>query len=209
MTRVGILGAGKVGVVLAQLAVAAGYDVTIANSRDAESIALTVKVLVPGAKVSTKEAVVSGSDILILALPLGKYATIPKGVSDDTLVIDAMNYWWEVDGPREALLPDDVSTSEFIQKYVGAKHFVKALGHMGYHDLHDHHRKPGAEDRKAIALAGDDEQDVAEAAEFIDRLGFDPLAIGTLSNGHVLEPGGPGFGANLDKGRLQELLGVD
>ncbi|KLD60708.1 hypothetical protein WP50_08115 [Lactiplantibacillus plantarum] len=45
--NVGILGAGKVGIVLAELALAAGYDVRISGSGKVSKIELTIQTLVP------------------------------------------------------------------------------------------------------------------------------------------------------------------
>lgn len=203
---VGILGAGKVGVVIAQLALKAGYTVYLSSSGPAERIALTTKILTPGAHaVSNGEAAALG-DIVILALPLSKYATIPKSALTGKLVIDAMNYWDEVDGPREDTVPAGVSSSEFIQDFLKEARVVKALSHMGYHELHDTPKMPGAEHRKAIAIAANTESDADLVAEFINSLGFDPVRIGTLDRGMLLEPGHPGFGANVTKPELERLL---
>jgi predicted dinucleotide-binding enzyme len=206
---IGILGAGKVGVVLAQLALKAGYTVYIAGSGDPSKIALTVQVLTPGAHAVTNHEVARLSDVIILALPLGKYKTIPKHELAGKLVIDAMNHWWEVDGLRDDFLPQNLSSSEAVQAYLDATRVVKALSHMGYHELYDGPREKGAEDRKSIAIAGDSLEDVATVSNIIDRLGFDPLPIGQLSEGIHLEPGHPAFGANLSKGRLKDSVDSD
>lgn len=203
---IGILGAGKVGIVIAQLALKAGYDVYIAGSTHPEKIALTTKVLTPGAHAVSKEEAATRGDIVILAIPLSKYASLPKDELAGKLVIDAMNYWDEVDGPREDTVPLHESSSEFIQKFLHKSRVIKALSHMGYHELHDSPRPPEDASRKAIAIAGDAEEDVAEVAKFINSIGFDPLTIGALHHGTRLEPGMPAFGARLDQRQLAETI---
>lgn len=206
---IGILGAGKVGIVLAQLALKAGYTVLIASSGDPAKIALTVRVLAQGAIPLTKEEVARQADVIILALPLAKYHSIPRKELEGKLVIDAMNHWWEVDGPREDILPEDQSSSEMIQEFLLSSQIVKAFSHMGYHELHDEARLPGVEGRKSIALAGDDESANKVIADIINQFGFDPLGIGTLKDGILLEPGHAAFGASLSRDTLKAKIDAD
>ncbi|MEO7905067.1 MAG: NAD(P)-binding domain-containing protein [Candidatus Saccharimonadales bacterium] len=205
-TVVGILGAGKLGVTIAQLALAAGYTVYIAGSGDPVDIELSTKIITPGAVAVTAESAVKRADIVMLALPLGRFGDLGSELFHGKLVIDGMNHWREVDGPLEAIIADGTTTSEAVQRHLVGAHVIKALNHMGYHHLRDEAKPAGASGRKAIAVAGDDEPSVQRVNQFVNRLGFDPLYIGGLRDSHVLESGQPAFGANVPLIQLQKLI---
>ncbi|GGZ19331.1 hypothetical protein GCM10010300_74120 [Streptomyces olivaceoviridis] len=120
--------------------------------------------------------------------------------------MDAMNYWWEVNGVRDDLTDPRTSTSELVQAFLPGSRVVKAFNHMGCHDLEDEARPAGAADRKGIALAGDDPDDRATIACLVHALGFDPVIAGPLADGVRPQPGTEPFDADVSAGELRAML---
>lgn len=200
----GIIGAGRLGRVLAALAVDAGYRVVVARSGDPAPIARAIAAI--GAEAMSVSDLVAMSDAVVLALPLGRYRTLPAELMRGMLVVDAMNYWWGADGDRPDLDDPRTSTSELVQRHLAGARVVKGLGHMGYHDMEDEARPAGAPGRKAIAIAGDAADDLDVVSRLIDDLGFDPVIAGPLASGIMLEPGADAFGADVGADELREML---
>jgi predicted dinucleotide-binding enzyme len=206
---IGILGAGKVGTVLARLVLAAGHRVLISSSGSAERIALIVDVLAPGAEPRTTAEVIDEADTIILALPLGKVRALPADALAGKLVVDTTNHWEPVDGPLPEFTQDPRGTSEVVADLLPGARVVKAFSHLGYHDLDERGTPPGTPGRVALAIAGDDPDAVARVADLVDAVGFDPLVTGGLATGRRFQAHTPAFGYPLTLAELRDAIGLD
>ncbi|MBF0671317.1 MAG: NADPH-dependent F420 reductase [Salinibacterium sp.] len=206
MTTLGIIGAGKAGMVLARLAAASGYRVLLARSGDPAFIPLGAADREGGITATTVADAAERADLVVLALPLSAHRTLPVSALAGKTVVDAMNYWWETDGIRPDFADPRTSSSEIVQAFLPESRVVKAFNHVGYHDLEDEPRPPGTPGRKAIAFAGDDAAAKVEVAQLIDDLGFDPVDAGPLAEGMRFEPNTELFGADVDAHEVRAML---
>lgn len=205
--RLAVLGAGHVGPVIARLAIRAGYPVTIATSGDPENLALITALMIPGAQPRWARDAVAEADIVVLAMPLHRFGAVDPGLLNGKLVVDAMNYWPATEGVLEAF--EHGGSSEIVARRLAGSVVVKALNHIGYHELEDRARAAGAPDRRAAGIAGDDPAAVATIAGLADRIGYDPVRLESLRAGRVLEPGGPAFGVVLPLDEFERAVRED
>jgi predicted dinucleotide-binding enzyme len=176
--KVAVLGAGHVGPVIARLALAAGYPVAIAGSGDPARIEMITSFLAPGAVPLSAAEAVAEADLVVLAIPWHRFGTLEPGMFAGKVVIDAMNHW----PPAEPL----GTSEEVAARLVGAQ-VVKTLNHIAYQDM----EPPSG---RAVGLAGDSPAALDLVAEFLARLGFESVRVGSLVTGRLLEPGSPMFG---------------
>ncbi|MEA2505133.1 MAG: 8-hydroxy-5-deazaflavin:NADPH oxidoreductase [Actinomycetota bacterium] len=204
--HLGIVGAGKIGTAIARAAVAGGYDVAIAGSGPAERIELIVDVLAPGARAVSTDEVVRSADLIVLAIPMHRVRELPRDLFAGKILVDAMNYWEEIDGVDEELATAPTGTSVLVQDWFSSARVVKSLNQLGYFKFEKSRRPRGTPGRLAMAAAGDDRAAVAAVLQLIDRLGFDAVDAGELEAGLALQPDGPVFGVGHSAEELSNLL---
>jgi predicted dinucleotide-binding enzyme len=204
--RIAVLGAGHSGLVIARVALDAGYQVAIAASGGPDRIALISKVLVPGAEPHWAADAVADADLVVLAIPIHRFAGFDPALVAGKLVVDVMNYWPPVDGVQEIFEDRRSGSSEIVQRRLAGSTVVKTLNHIGYHEIDEDRLPHGTPGRRALGVAGDDPDAVDIAADVIERIGYDAVRLDSLSAGRLLEPGGPVFGAVLHRADFERAV---
>ncbi|MFE7894723.1 NADPH-dependent F420 reductase [Streptomyces sp. NPDC057412] len=194
MTRtrtLGLIGSGLIGTSLARLAVAAGMEVVLSNSRGPDSLAELVETVGGRARAATPEEAARAGDLVVVTIPLRAHRHLPVEALRGKTVLDTMNYYPERDGRIEELDSNALTTTGLVQRHLVGARLVKAFNNIGSHQLFTLARPAGAADRSALPLAGDDEAAKREAADLLDVLGYDAVDEGTLAESWRSEPGTP------------------
>jgi 8-hydroxy-5-deazaflavin:NADPH oxidoreductase len=188
MQTLGIIGSGNIGSAVARLAVAAEIPVVVSNSRGPETLADLVAELGPRASAGTVEQAAAAGDLVLLSVPLTAVVTLPAPLLADKTVLDTGNYYPSRDGRITELDEDQLTTSELVQRHFTGARLVKAFSNILAHHIPQLARLPGAPDRTALPVAGDDPDAKITAVQLIDRLGFDTVDAGPLEQSWRFEP---------------------
>jgi len=206
MTTIGLIGAGKIGSQVARLAVAHGYDVVISNSRGPDTLAELVKELGPRARAVTALEAAKLGDLVVVTIPLRAYKTVPVEPLVGKIVLDTNNYYPQRDGQIPELDREELTTSELLQKHLPASKVVKAFNHIYAAELTEHALPSGAPNRRALVIAGDDDQAKATVAKLQDEFGFDTVDAGPLKESWRIQRDTPGYGPRRTAAQLKQDL---
>lgn len=202
--NIGIIGAGFIGRGVAELAVKAGHSVMLSNSRGPESIFSTLHSL--KCLGGTAEQAAAFGDLVLVAIPFNQLKTLPAAALQGKVVMDANNYYPQRDGRYPQLDNHQTTTSEMFAQIVPGAKVVKAFNAIYARDLLSDARAPGAADRRALPIAGDDAQAKQRVAEFLHQIGFDVVDAGALAQGWRFERDTPCYCVPLKTTELVEKL---
>jgi predicted dinucleotide-binding enzyme len=187
--RVGIIGAGRIGQAVAHIALRAGRQVVIANSRGPGSLTSVVQGLGDGVSAGTvKDA--TAAEIVVVAV---MWPDVPQAVEglewEGRIVID----------PTNDFDPGDLggrTSSEVVADLVAPARVVKAANTVGAAVLgSDPHQAGG---QRVIFLSGDDAEAKSEVVALFEDAGFSVVDLGGLrEGGRMQQAGAPLSGHNL------------
>jgi predicted dinucleotide-binding enzyme len=194
MTTIGFIGSGNIGSTVARLAVDAGHDVVLSNSRGPETLQDLAAELGPHASAGTVEEAARSGDVVVLTIPLKNVGDVPAEALTGKVVIDTSNYYPQRDGQIAALDVRTTTTSELVQSLIPDCTVVKAFNNVNYRHLASLHRPSGSPERTALPLAGDDPGAKQQVADLLDSLGYDAYDTGSLADSWRFDVGTPAYG---------------
>lgn len=205
MTTLSTIGAGKIGTNVALAAIQAGYDVVLSNSRGPESLSSVIKELGPKARAATMEEAVAAGDIVLVAIPLKSIGVIPAEPLAGKVVLDANNYYPQRDGRIESLDANETTTSEMLQAHLPDSHVVKAFNNIIAAQIPRDGGPKGAPGRRALPIAGNDDDAKATVTALLDDFGYDAVDLGPLKESWRVERDTPAYTKPTTADELRDL----
>ena len=202
--KIGIIGAGNIGSTVAKLFALKGHEVALSNSRGPETLHDTVLDIGYGVVAATVEEAARFGDVVLEAIPFGRYQELPAEALVGKVVISASNYYPQRDGEIDL---HGLTQTGLVAEHLRGSRVVKAFNAIYYKDLASQgdERKP-LDERRAIPIAGDDEAAKTLVTELIEGIGFAVVDTGTLAESRVQEPGAAIYTKDLTASEMREML---
>jgi 8-hydroxy-5-deazaflavin:NADPH oxidoreductase len=206
--RIGIIGGGKIGATAARLFVDGGHEVAIANSRGPETLREVVDGLGERARAAGTADAAAFGELVLVAVPFGRYRELPVEALADTTVVDATNYYPQRDGHHPELDSDRTTSSELLAAHLPGSRVVKAFNTMVWSTLRDGGMQHAPRDERLVLfVAGDDPGAKGQVTTLIEQLGFAAVDTGDLADGgRRQQPGSPIYTQPMTAKEAEELV---
>jgi predicted dinucleotide-binding enzyme len=175
-----IIGFGNIGQALAKAFARRDIEVSVATTRDPESIASDAAAI--GPTIVPKElADAVKADIVFLAVRFEQHPDVAKALPNwqGKTIVDVTNAY----GVPPEELGGQPSSRFVAQAFSGAK-LVKGFNHLVAAVLAQDSAVHGG--RRVVFLASDDDAAAAKIGALAENLGFAPIKLGGLSEGGLL-----------------------
>jgi predicted dinucleotide-binding enzyme len=184
--KIGILGSGNVGQVLAKGFKSVGHDVIIGSREGNKLAAFSAE---SGIKEAMFKDVVADADVIVLALKGDGAEAIVKGLAEalaGKLVLDATN---PISGEaKDGIVPYFTAANDSLiqrlQQLAPKAKIVKCFNSVGAHLMVKPALKGGT---PAMFICGDDADAKTTTARLLDQLGWHAEDVGTSAAGHAVE----------------------
>ncbi len=201
--KISIIGSGNIGGTAGRFWSKDGHEIMF-SSRHPEDLAQLVAQAGPTAQTGTPEQAAAWGEVVLVAIPFGKYETLPAAQLAGKIAIDATNYYPQRDGQ---IAMHGGTSSELIARHLPGARLVKAFNTMRSETLRTQGRTDATADRLVLFLAGDDPDAKQVVAQLITEIGFAPLDTGTpREGGQRQQPDSPIYNQPMTVVEAQPIL---
>jgi 8-hydroxy-5-deazaflavin:NADPH oxidoreductase len=205
--KIGIIGAGNIGQVLATRLVERGHEVSIGNSRGPQTLGNVARET--GATPAELREVVKGAAVVVVTIPEKKVLNLPASlfvdIPEKTVIVDTGNYYPRQRDGRieeiEAGMPESAWVSQGIGRPV-----IKAFNNIYADHLRNLGKPAGTPGRIALPVSGDQPDAKAVVMQLVDEMGFDAVDNGTIAQSWRQQPATPAYTKDLDATALCAAL---
>ena len=203
--KIGIIGAGNIGQILAVRLSRAGHDVLIANSRAPETV--DPAALTTGATAVWAADATQGAEVVITSVNFGQIPDIADLIAKapaDAVIVDTSNYFPARDGVIEAVENGQIE-SEWVQEQYG-RPIVKAWNTITTASFADKAYSTDDATRVALPIVADDDAQRAVGMRLVEETGFEAFDAGVIADSWRQQPGTPVYTTDLTAAELPAAL---
>jgi predicted dinucleotide-binding enzyme len=205
--KIGIIGAGNIGQVLATRLVERGHEVSIGNSRGPQTLGDVARET--GATPAELREVVQGAAVVVVTIPEKKVLNLPSSLFGDmpekTVIVDTGNYYPRQRDGRIEEIEAGMPESAWVSQRIG-RPVIKAFNNIYADHLRRLGKPAGTPGRIALPVSGDQPDAKAVVMQLVDEMGFDAVDNGAIGESWRQQPATPVYTKDLDAVALRAAL---